>query len=81
MKRLTPALLISLLLLTACGQTQDDRVATGALIGAGTGALVAAPFGAPFVGAIVGTGVGIGVAAATGPEQLNWGDPIWQHWN
>lgn len=80
MKRTAIALLACLPLLAACGETKQDRVTSGALIGAGVGAGTGALFGAPFVGAVVGTGVGMSVGAATTSEQLDWGDPVWRGW-
>jgi phage tail tape-measure protein len=66
-----------MVLLSACGNTKQDRVASGAMIGAGAGAVSGAFVGAPLVGALVGTGVGMSVGAVTTSNQLNWGDPVW----
>lgn len=76
--RNTALVIACLLSLTACGQTKEDRVASGAMIGAGTGALVGWAVGAPVIGAVVGTSVGMATGAAVGPETLNMGEPIWK---
>ena len=51
------------LFLSACGETTEERAATGGLAGAGAGALVGGP-----VGAVVG-----GAAGATGGAVLDEG--------
>jgi hypothetical protein len=84
-RRSTTALVtaMSLLALTACGQTKEDRAASGALIGAGTGAVVgAAVAGSPAGGALVGGAIGAGAGAAAGaltdPSKIDLGKPIWK---
>ena len=57
--------------LAACGTQMGDRLASGAMIGAGTGAVVG-PVGAG-VGAIAGAAVG----AVASPSQVNLGKPVW----
>lgn len=78
MKHALPLLLAALLGLTACGETKQDRVASGAMIGAGSGLVVGAMVGAPAIGTVVGTGVGMAVGAATDQSTLNMGDPVWK---
>jgi hypothetical protein len=55
----------ALLLLTACGDTTEQRAATGGLGGVAAGALVGGP-----VGAVIGGAVGAG-AGAVAPEGLD----------
>ena len=68
------------LLFAGCGDSQFDRVSSGAGTGAGTGALIGL-LGGP-VGVAVGAGIGAGVGAlaggATTSEQVDLGKPIWK---
>lgn len=73
----------SLLALTACGESQNDRALSGAAIGAGagavTGALVAgSPAGGAAVGALVGGAAGAAAGALTTPNDVNLGKPAWR---
>ncbi len=65
--------------LAACGYSPGDRAASGGLLGAAAGAgIVAATGGAPLVGALVGGAVGAVGGAATSPNAVNLGKPIWR---
>ena len=64
------------LLLAACGTTPAERATTGAGIGAAGGAVVGAMVGAPHVGAAIGAGATVG--AATDPNDVYLGKPIWK---
>ena len=66
------------LLVAGCGNSQGDRAASGALIGAGAGAIIGAAAGSPGTGAAVGAVAGGIVGAATDPCDLNLGDPVWR---
>lgn len=83
-KKLVPTLILgSMLALTACGQTQDDRALSGAGIGAATGAAVGAvvagnPWGGAAVGGAIGAGAGAAVGAISDPNKLNLGKPLWR---
>ena len=69
MAKVRSALLVAAALaLGACGTTQGDRAATGAIIGGGTGGAIGLIFG----------GVGAGTGALTNPRQLDLGKPIWR---
>lgn len=57
------------LALAGCGTAMGDRLASGAVIGAGAGLVV----GAPLPGAVAGAAVG----GLTSPRQVNLGKPIW----
>jgi hypothetical protein len=73
------ACLVTLPLLTACGETPGDRAISGGGIGAGTGAVLgAATGGNPLTGALIGGGVGAVAGAATSPDTVNLGQPIWR---
>jgi uncharacterized membrane protein len=80
MKRIpmTAALLFSLCVLGACGNTTGDRALSGAGIGAGAGALGGLMFGAPLEGALIGGAIGAGTGALTDRHQVNLGRPIWR---
>jgi osmotically inducible lipoprotein OsmB len=70
---------LSLPLLTACGETTGDRALSGGGIGAGTGAVLgAATGGNPLTGALIGGGVGAVAGAVTSPDTVNLGEPIWR---
>lgn len=75
-----PAALV--LMLAACGSTQEDRVSGGAATGAGTGAAIGALFGGigAIPGALIGGAVGGGTGYATTEEQVNLGEPVWKRW-
>ena len=65
--------------LAGCGTTPGDRAISGAGIGAGVGALGAAVTGGNAgTGAIVGGVVGGVVGAATSPDDVYLGEPIWK---
>ena len=75
---ITAALIASVLLLTACGDTREDRAASGALLGAGAGALVGASMGAPVTGAAIGAGAGATAGALTDRADIYLGEPLWK---
>jgi osmotically inducible lipoprotein OsmB len=81
MKKLqqTAAVMVTLALLTACGDSQSDRALSGAGIGAGAGALGSAVMGGnPVTGAVVGGAVGAATGGLTNKNQINMGKPIWR---
>jgi len=66
--------------LAGCGQSQFDRVSTGATTGAGTGALIGL-LGGPVgvgLGAAIGAGVGALAGGATTSDQIDLGKPVWK---
>lgn len=65
-------------LLAACGNTKEDRAASGGLLGAGAGAVIGSTVGAPVTGAAIGAGVGATTGALTDKSDINLGDPIWR---
>ena len=68
-------------LLAACGTNPSDRTGGGALAGAATGAGVGALAGPPgvVVGGAIGAGAGAVTGAATSPNQLNLGKPVYDN--
>jgi hypothetical protein len=66
----TIVLAVTLLGLTACGDTWGQRAVTGGGIGAGSGALLGVATGFnPLLGAVVGGAAGAGIGAATTPQR------------
>ena len=78
MKRTSLLLIPFILALSACGNTKEDRAASGGLVGAGAGAVIGATVGAPVTGALIGTGVGATAGALTTPGDVNLGKPVWR---
>jgi hypothetical protein len=66
------------MLVSACGTSTTDRAVSGGLIGAGAGAAVGSMSGNAGAGAVVGGLAGAAVGAATTPDQVNLGDPVWR---
>src|SRR6478736_6058677 len=77
--KMTLVALGALCLLSACGETPQERTTGGAAAGAATRAAVGALAGPPgmAVGALVGGGAGAVTGAATKPSQVNLGKPPW----
>jgi len=66
---------LSIISLSACGNSTGERALSGGAIGAGTGAVGAAVLHAnPVAGALVGGAVGAGAGALTTKRQINLGD-------
>jgi hypothetical protein len=64
-------LAVTAALLSACGHTTGDRVATGAGIGAGVGVIAGPP------GIIVGGLAGAAVGGKIDSKDVNLGTPVW----
>ena len=81
MRKLTLALLAgTMLTLSACGTTNQDRALGGAGLGAGIGAGLGVLLGGIGIGAgaLLGAGVGAGVGYITDPSDVNLGEPVWK---
>ncbi|MFZ4542282.1 MAG: YMGG-like glycine zipper-containing protein [Rickettsiales bacterium] len=78
MKRHHVLLVATLITLSACGNTKQDRAASGALIGAGAGALIGSTVGAVGEGALIGGAVGAATGAMTDPDIIDLGTPWWR---
>ncbi len=80
MKKFTSVILVTtIVLVSACGRNEQQRVQGGAAAGAATGAgvgLVGGPVGVA-AGAVIGGGAGALTAATTTPKQVNLGKPLW----
>jgi osmotically inducible lipoprotein OsmB len=64
--------------LGACGYTTGDRAASGGLLGAGAGAAVGSLSGNAGAGALIGGAAGALGGAATSPNTVNLGRPVWR---
>ncbi len=75
---LVPAALVgSMLMLSACGETPGCRAATGAGVGAVGGLVAGSLVGAPVAGALIGGGAGAVVGATTSPRSVNGPSPCY----
>ena len=72
-KFMLPIVAVSLLALSACGQTPGCRAVTGAGLGAAGGAVLGAIGGNPLLGAAAGAVAGGATGALTSPNQINAG--------
>ena len=73
------ALLITLLSVSACGETKGDRALSGAGIGAGVGTVgTMITGGNPWTGAAVGAAAGAAAGALTDKKDLDMGKPAWR---
>lgn len=73
------ALVITLSMLAACGDSTGDRALSGGAIGAGAGAVGGAVLGgSPVTGAVVGGAVGAAAGGLTKQHDINLGKPIWR---
>ena len=72
------AAIATVLMLVACGNTKEDRAASGGLVGAGAGAIIGSAVGHPITGAAIGAGVGATTGALTDKADVNLGEPIWK---
>jgi osmotically inducible lipoprotein OsmB len=68
-----PVVAVSLLTLSACGQSPGCRAVTGAGLGAAGGAVLGAIGGNPLLGAAAGGIAGGAVGGLTSPNQINAG--------
>jgi osmotically inducible lipoprotein OsmB len=72
-------LLLTILPLTACGNTQMDRTLSGAGLGAGAGLVTHAVVGGSLGGAmLLGAGAGALTGALTDNGQINLGKAAWR---
>jgi osmotically inducible lipoprotein OsmB len=70
---------LSLLALSACGTTTEDRALSGGGIGAATGAVAGAVLGGPILGAtLLGGAVGAATGALTDSHNVDLGKPAWK---
>jgi hypothetical protein len=71
--------ILSLTLLSACGETTMDRTLSGAAIGGSLGMIGSAVAGGAILpGLAAGSAVGAATGLITMPSQINLGKPIWE---
>ena len=79
MKKMVVIAALSLLTLTACGDTKQDRALSGGAIGAGVGAGAGALTGGNALGgALLGGAAGAGAGYLTDKDDVNLGKPVWR---
>ncbi len=79
MMRPSVYVVLSSLMLTACGTTTKERGLSGAGIGASAGAVVGAVTGLSVLqGALIGGAAGGLTGALTNEDQINLGKPVWK---
>jgi hypothetical protein len=72
------ATVLAALALGGCGTTPGDRALSGAGIGALGGAAIGSVSGNAGAGAVIGGVAGGVVGAATSPDDVYLGDPVWK---
>ena len=79
MKKVVVVAALSLLTLTACGETKQDRALSGAALGAGVGAGAGALTGGNVLGgAVLGGAAGGAAGYLTDKDDVNLGKPAWR---
>jgi uncharacterized membrane protein len=69
---------MSLLVLSACGTSTQDRALSGGAMGAAAGGVGGLLFDHPVAGALVGGAAGAAAGALTDEDQIDLGKPIWR---
>lgn len=72
------ATVLAALTLGACGTSPGDRALSGAGIGAIGGAAIGSVTGSAGAGAVIGGVAGGVVGAATSPDDVYLGEPVWK---
>ena len=66
-------------IISACGNTAQDRAISGGLIGAGVGAVGSSVTGGRVgTGALVGGAAGVAAGGLTKEKDINLGKPVWK---
>ena len=77
--KITKFILLLLPIVSACGNTAQDRALSGAAIGAGVGAVGSSVTGGSAgTGAILGGAAGAAAGGLTKEKDINLGKPIWK---
>jgi uncharacterized membrane protein len=69
---------MSLLVLSACGTSTQDRALSGGAMGAAAGGVGGLLFDHPVAGALVGGAAGAAAGALTDEDQIDLGKPSWR---
>lgn len=78
MNRLVLAATMSLLVLSACGTSTQDRAISGGAMGAAAGGVGGLLLDHPVAGALLGGTAGAAAGALTDEDQINLGKPVWK---
>lgn len=77
MKRMALAASMSLLVLSACGTSTQDRAISGGAMGAAAGGVAGYLLDEPLAGVLLGGAAGAAAGAATDEDQIDLGKPVW----
>jgi osmotically inducible lipoprotein OsmB len=70
---------VTIVALSACGESTGDRALSGGAIGAGVGAVTGAVVGgSPTTGAVIGGAVGAAAGGLTKKKDVDLGKPVWR---
>ena len=78
MNHMVLAATMSLLVLSACGTSTQDRAISGGAMGAAAGGVAGLLLDRPVAGALLGGGAGAAPGARTHADQINLGKPVWK---
>jgi osmotically inducible lipoprotein OsmB len=78
MKRMALATSVSLLVLSACGTSTQDRAISGGAMGAAAGGAAGYLLDEPLAGALLGGAAGAATGAMTDKDQVDLGKPVWK---
>lgn len=78
MNRMAIAAATSLLVLSACGSSTQDRAISGGAIGAAAGGGAGLLLDAPLAGALLGGAAGAAAGGLTDEDQIDLGEPVWK---
>ena len=78
MNRMALAVTMSLLVLSACGTSTQDRAISGGAMGAAAGGAAGLLLDAPLTGVLLGGAAGAAAGALTDEDQINLGKPVWK---
>ena len=78
MNRMALAATMSLLVLSACGTSTQDRAISGGAMGAAAGGAAGLLLDEPLTGALLGGAAGAAAGALTDEDQLDLGKPVWK---
>jgi osmotically inducible lipoprotein OsmB len=78
MNRMVLAATMSLLVLSACGTSTQDRAISGGAMGAAAGGVAGLLLDRPVAGALLGGAAGAAAGALTDEDQIDLGKPVWK---
>ena len=78
MSRMVLAATMSLLVLSACGTSPQERAISGGAMGAAAGGVGGLLLDRPVAGALLGGTAGAAAGALTDEDQIDLGKPVWK---